>query len=98
MAPRASCWAPSRRPSFRAPTASPPRRSRGATVGTAARAALSTVGLALHRVGRAVSRQPALRILYYHSISDDPVRSAVSPVAFERQMQYLSRSPYHLLS
>ena len=67
-------------------------------MGTAARAALSTVGLALHRVGRAVSRGPALRILYYHSVSDDPVRSAVSPVAFERQMQYLSRSPYQLLS
>ncbi len=62
-----------------------------------ARTVLSSVGLALHRASRAAVGGPSLRILYYHSISDVPIRAAVSPAAFERQMQYLSRSAYHLL-
>jgi peptidoglycan/xylan/chitin deacetylase (PgdA/CDA1 family) len=63
-----------------------------------ARTLLSSLGLALHRAGRAAAGGPSLRILYYHSISDVPIRAAVSPAAFERQMQYLSRSPYQLLA
>jgi peptidoglycan/xylan/chitin deacetylase (PgdA/CDA1 family) len=64
-----------------------------------ARALVSSVGLALHRIGRAAAGGgPSLRILYYHSVSDAPIRAAVAPAAFERQMQYLSRSPYRLLA
>jgi peptidoglycan/xylan/chitin deacetylase (PgdA/CDA1 family) len=66
-------------------------------VGSAPRAALSTVGLALHRLGRLVDRRRTVRILYYHSVSDDPVRSSVSPAEFERQIAHLHRQGYDVL-
>lgn len=59
---------------------------------------LGSVGLALHRLGRL--GRPAdhsLRILYYHSISDDPIRSTVSPPEFAAQMDYLVRTGYRPL-
>jgi peptidoglycan/xylan/chitin deacetylase (PgdA/CDA1 family) len=58
---------------------------------------LSAVGVALHRLGR-TGRGPGVRILYYHSVSEDPVRSSVSPAAFERQMASLRRADYDLLT
>src|SRR5262249_60025256 len=36
------------------------------------------------------------RILYYHSISDDPVRSSVSPDAFADQIAHL-KARYHVV-
>jgi peptidoglycan/xylan/chitin deacetylase (PgdA/CDA1 family) len=54
----------------------------------------SSLGLALHRLRR---RGGTLRILYYHSISSDPVRSRVAPPDFVRHMEHLSRSGFHLL-
>jgi peptidoglycan/xylan/chitin deacetylase (PgdA/CDA1 family) len=62
------------------------------------RTALSSLALALHRLGRLVNRRDSIRILYYHSVSDAPVRSSVSPAAFESQVEYLVRNGYHLLS
>jgi peptidoglycan/xylan/chitin deacetylase (PgdA/CDA1 family) len=44
--------------------------------------------LALSRLGR-LGRGSTARILYYHSIGDDPVRSSVSPAAFTAQIQHL---------
>ncbi len=38
-----------------------------------------------------------MRILYYHSISDDPVRSSVSPPVFERQIEHLVERGYRVL-
>jgi peptidoglycan/xylan/chitin deacetylase (PgdA/CDA1 family) len=67
-------------------------------VASISRAALSSVTLALHRLSRLARPRPEVRILYYHSISDDPVRSSVSPPAFEAQMEYLRRSRYRPLS
>ncbi len=64
---------------------------------SAARTLLSHVGLAVHRVGRLGARGPALRILYYHSISDLPMRSAVSPPAFEGQMEHLVDKGYRVV-
>lgn len=61
------------------------------------RAILSSAALGLSRIGRLASRRARLRILYYHSISDDPVRSSVSPPAFERQIEYLAGSGYRAL-
>jgi peptidoglycan/xylan/chitin deacetylase (PgdA/CDA1 family) len=52
----------------------------------------------VHRLGHLARRRSAVRILYYHSISDDPIRSSVSPGAFAVQMEYLARSQYCLLS
>jgi peptidoglycan/xylan/chitin deacetylase (PgdA/CDA1 family) len=62
------------------------------------RTALSSTALALHRLGQLAVGRRSIRILYYHSISDDPVRSSVSPAAFERQIEYLVRGGYRLLS
>ena len=62
-----------------------------------ARAALGAVGLAISRLGRLVQSGPAVRILYYHSISDDPVRSSVSPAAFEGQMAHVRNQGYRVL-
>jgi peptidoglycan/xylan/chitin deacetylase (PgdA/CDA1 family) len=39
-----------------------------------------------------------VRILYYHSISDDPIRSTVSPGTFERQIEYLCQAGYRIVS
>ena len=39
-----------------------------------------------------------LRILYYHCISDEPIRSSVSPRAFESQIEYLVSDGYTVLS
>ena len=39
-----------------------------------------------------------MRILCYDSISEDPIRSSVSPGAFSGQMEYLARSRYCLMS
>src|SRR6266545_4736762 len=70
----------------------------GLTVGPAARALLASAGLALHRLGRLVTPASRIRILYYHSISDAPIRSSVSPGAFTAQIEYLVQHGYHLLS
>lgn len=56
------------------------------------------MGLALHRLGRLANPRPSVRVLYYHSISDAPVRSSVSPSVFERQMEHLERRGYHVLA
>lgn len=64
----------------------------------AARALLASAGLALHRLGRLVAPASHIRILYYHSISDAPIRSSVSPEAFTAQIEYLVQHGYHLLS
>jgi peptidoglycan/xylan/chitin deacetylase (PgdA/CDA1 family) len=61
-----------------------------------ARAALSTVSLALHRLTRLGGSGNTARILYYHSVSDDPVRSSVSPAVFAAQMEFL-RARYQVL-
>jgi peptidoglycan/xylan/chitin deacetylase (PgdA/CDA1 family) len=62
------------------------------------RTALSSVALALHRATRLVDPRRSIRMLYYHSISDAPVRSSVSPDAFARQVEYLVGGGYRLLS
>jgi peptidoglycan/xylan/chitin deacetylase (PgdA/CDA1 family) len=62
------------------------------------RTALVSLAFALHGLGRLVNGRTPLRILYYHSISDAPIRSSVSPAAFESQIEYLVRSGHHLLS
>jgi peptidoglycan/xylan/chitin deacetylase (PgdA/CDA1 family) len=67
-------------------------------VSPAARALLASVGLTLHRLGRFGAAASRVRILYYHSISDAPIRSSVSPGAFESQLEYLVRGGYTLLS
>ncbi len=64
----------------------------------AARALLASVGLTLHRLGQVGAAATRVRILYYHSISDAPIRSSVSPGAFESQLEYLVRDGYTLLS
>jgi peptidoglycan/xylan/chitin deacetylase (PgdA/CDA1 family) len=66
-------------------------------VGPAVRATLSSLGLLLHRAAR-IGRGPAIRILYYHSISDAPMRSSVSPEAFAAQLEFLGRRGYSFLS
>jgi peptidoglycan/xylan/chitin deacetylase (PgdA/CDA1 family) len=40
----------------------------------------------------------SVRILYYHSISDAPIRSSVSPAAFAEQMEHLRENGYRVLS
>jgi peptidoglycan/xylan/chitin deacetylase (PgdA/CDA1 family) len=67
-------------------------------VSPAGRALLASVGLTLHRLGRFGAAASRVRILYYHSISDDPIRSSVSPAAFKSQLEYLVRDGYTLLS
>jgi peptidoglycan/xylan/chitin deacetylase (PgdA/CDA1 family) len=62
-----------------------------------ARAVLSSVALVLSRLGRLAGPRSAARILYYHSISDAPIRSSVNPVAFESQIEYLMRSGHRVL-
>ena len=62
------------------------------------RAFLSSVGLGLHQLTCLGNRPRSVRILYYHSISDAPIRSSVSPSAFASQIEYLVRSRYRLLS
>ena len=61
------------------------------------RAVLSTVGVGVHRASRLL-RPTGLRVLYYHSVSDDPVRSSVSPPVFERQMALLREGGFRLVS
>ena len=73
------------------------RRNRNIVV-PVARSFLTSVGLALHRLGRLWSNASCLRILYYHSISDAPIRSSVSPSAFEGQIGYLVSHGYTVLS
>lgn len=65
---------------------------------SAARAVLSSAGLVAHRLGRLARTGGRVRILYYHSISDDQVRSSVSPSVFERHLEHLVRQRYTLLS
>jgi peptidoglycan/xylan/chitin deacetylase (PgdA/CDA1 family) len=67
-------------------------------VSTTSRALLASAGLALHRLGRARSRTSSVRILYYHSIGDAPIRSSVRPQAFESQMAHLAAHGYAFLS
>jgi len=67
-------------------------------VSNAARALLASAGLALHRLARLGAARSRVRILYYHSISDAPIRSSVSPGAFESQLEHLVREGYTLLS
>jgi peptidoglycan/xylan/chitin deacetylase (PgdA/CDA1 family) len=67
-------------------------------VSPSGRALLASVGLALHRLARLGAAASRVRILYYHSISDAPVRSSVSPGSFESQLEYLVRDGYTLLS
>jgi peptidoglycan/xylan/chitin deacetylase (PgdA/CDA1 family) len=62
------------------------------------RALLSSAALALHQITRLAGPSGRVRILYYHSISDEPVRSSVSPAAFHGQIEYLAGSGYRLLS
>ena len=62
------------------------------------RSVLSSAGLALHRLGRLINRRPSARILYYHSISDAPVRSSVSPAAFADQLEHLLSNGYSIAS
>lgn len=47
---------------------------------------------------RLLHPRPSVRILYYHSISDAPMRSSVSPPAFAEQMAYLRQNNYRILS
>jgi len=63
-----------------------------------ARAVLASAGLALHRLGRLAAPASHVRILYYHSISETPIRSSVSPEAFAGQIEFLVRRGYRLLS
>lgn len=63
-----------------------------------ARALLSSASLLVHRAGRLVDWQSGVRILYYHSVSDAPIRSSVSPPEFERQMAHLTRGGYRPLT
>jgi peptidoglycan/xylan/chitin deacetylase (PgdA/CDA1 family) len=64
----------------------------------ASRAFWSSAGLAVSRLARAGRPRHGVRILYYHSIGDTPVRSSVSPGAFEAQIGHLVRAGYALLS
>lgn len=52
--------------------------------------------LRLHRLGRLGRR--SVRILYYHSISDAPMRSSVSPSLFAAQMELLAGRGYAVLA
>ena len=54
------------------------------------------MALALHRIGRLAGGENTARILYYHSVSDDPVRSSVSPAVFAAQIEHL-RQRYRVL-
>jgi peptidoglycan/xylan/chitin deacetylase (PgdA/CDA1 family) len=68
-------------------------------VASIARTVLASAGLAMHRLRRGlVAPASEVRILYYHSVSDAPIRSSVSPAAFEGQMRYLANHGYALLS
>lgn len=67
-------------------------------VSSTARALLTSVGLTLHRLGRLGASASRVRILYYHSIGDAPIRSSVNPRAFADQLEYLVREDYTLLS
>lgn len=62
------------------------------------RTALSAVGLQGGRLLQRFRPRPTLRILYYHSISNLPVRSSVAPEAFAEQMEHLRAHGYHILS
>lgn len=59
---------------------------------------LASAGLALHRLGRLAAPASHVRVLYYHSISETPIRSSVSPRAFASQIEYLVQHGYQLLS
>jgi peptidoglycan/xylan/chitin deacetylase (PgdA/CDA1 family) len=65
-------------------------------VSARSRALLSSAGLAAHRLARLVRRRPSIRILYYHSISDAPIRSRVTPQVFEQHVAHLVRGGYRL--
>ncbi|MBI3248590.1 MAG: polysaccharide deacetylase family protein [Deltaproteobacteria bacterium] len=62
------------------------------------RTILSSVGLEMGRVAHAFRQRPSVRILYYHSVSDLPVRSSVAPEVFAAHMEHLSRHDYRVLS
>jgi peptidoglycan/xylan/chitin deacetylase (PgdA/CDA1 family) len=62
------------------------------------RAFLGSIGLWLHRLARMAKPKGSVRILYYHSISDAPIRSSVSPAAFAEQMEHLRENGYRVLS
>jgi peptidoglycan/xylan/chitin deacetylase (PgdA/CDA1 family) len=67
-------------------------------VSPTARSVLASAGLALHRLGRLAAPASHVRVLYYHSISETPIRSSVSPRAFAGQIEYLVERGYELLS
>ncbi len=64
---------------------------------SASRTVLSSLGLTLSRAARIGRPRTFVRILYYHSISEDPLRSQVSPASFASQMEYLRRNHYSVL-
>jgi peptidoglycan/xylan/chitin deacetylase (PgdA/CDA1 family) len=66
-------------------------------VASTSRARLTSVTLALHRLGTLARSRNTARVLYYHSVSDAPVRSSVSPSAFAAQIEHL-RARYRVLS
>ncbi len=62
------------------------------------RIALSSIGLGVGRFTHLFRLRPSVRILYYHSVSNLPVRSSVAPELFAAQMEYLRQSGYRVLS
>ncbi len=59
---------------------------------------LSVVGMGVGRWVHSLRQRPSVRILYYHSISDLPVRSSVAPEVFAAHMGHLQEHGYHVLS
>lgn len=62
------------------------------------RTILSSVGMEMGRLAYSLRQRPSVRILYYHSVSDLPVRSSVAPEVFAAHMEHLSRHDYRVLS
>jgi peptidoglycan/xylan/chitin deacetylase (PgdA/CDA1 family) len=63
-----------------------------------ARAMFGPLGLGVGRLAFKLRSCPAIRFLYYHSVSDLPVRSCVAPGMFAAQMEYLRHHGYRVLS
>lgn len=62
------------------------------------RVALSSIGLGVGQFTHLFRLLPSVRILYYHSVSNLPVRSSVAPEMFAAQMAYLRQHEYQVLS
>lgn len=62
------------------------------------RIALSSIGLGVGRFTHLFHFRPSVRILYYHSVSNLPVRSSVAPEMFAAQMEYLQQQAYRVLT